>query len=260
MGLKRHIPNLLTAGNLFCGVLGIVAMNESSDADFKVLAVMMLMFIAMILDFLDGFVARLLKVQGPFGAQLDSLADVVTFGVLPGILVVEMLGQKAEKFDFAGDINLPFVGLLLPVFAALRLAKFNIDTRQTTGFLGVPTPTMAMFFLSLFVIDSGAFDGYFTKCGGLTGFDINRPFCILVHPYSIAFLTLLFCALMVIEIPLLGMKFKSFGFRENMMRYLLVASALFLIFLIQIKAIPVIILLYFLFSFIHFRFLVKQDA
>ena len=155
--IKRLIPNLLTAGNLVGGILAIIfALTGRIDlAPWCI-------FASAIFDFLDGFAARLLKVQNELGKQLDSLADMVTFGVAPGVIVLLMLNYEIvgidDKFfsvfgvNFVFDENpypIHFIALLIPVFALFRLAKFNLDTRQTSSFIGLPTPAMTLFFAAI---------------------------------------------------------------------------------------------------------------
>ncbi len=146
--LKKHIPNALTCGNLLCGCAGIAAVllrNELVLASY-------LIGLAAVLDFLDGFIARLLKAYSPIGKDLDSLADMVTFGVLPGVIVFKLLSNYLN-FDPATDLGtailLPHAAFIIPVFSALRLAKFNIDTRQTDSFIGVPTPANTLLIASI---------------------------------------------------------------------------------------------------------------
>jgi len=141
--MKHHIPNILTLGNLFCGCVGIVfVLNGFLFSGFW------LMLIAAVLDFLDGFVARLLNVSGELGAQLDSLADAVTFGVLPSIIMYSLLLHQTD------NIYLPFVAFLIALMSVYRLAKFNIDTEQAEHFKGLPTPINAIFIASFGVIEN----------------------------------------------------------------------------------------------------------
>src|ERR1041384_8863559 len=142
MFLLRHLPNALTCCNLLCGVFGIVILMDSSHnhefLDFCNL-IPWLVWAACVFDFLDGFAARMLKVSSPIGKELDSLADMVTFGVLPALYI---LHYYSDPDALSGGLSL--ISLSLIVFSALRLAKFNIDTRQTDGFIGVPTPANAL--------------------------------------------------------------------------------------------------------------------
>ena len=139
----KHIPNSITCCNLLSGCISIVLLCNGFVA-----AAGIMIFIAAVFDFLDGFAARLLKAYSPLGAQLDSLSDVVSFGVAPSFIMYYYLNQVV-KMDIGGVNVAPFAAFFLAVFAALRLAKFNIDDRQTTSFIGLPTPAMGIFVASL---------------------------------------------------------------------------------------------------------------
>ena len=145
--IKRHIPNALTCGNLICGVFGILQVFEGNLETASIL-----IGIALVCDWLDGFVARLLHVSSPIGKELDSLADMVTFGVLPAFMLLKLI----ENSCVSGTCTVglfgfykPYIALALAVFSALRLAKFNVDTRQSESFIGVPTPANGMVVASL---------------------------------------------------------------------------------------------------------------
>ena len=137
MNIKKHIPNALTCGNLLSGCIGIV---YAFNGELKMVAFFVL--ISGVLDFFDGFAARLLNVKSEIGKELDSLADVISFGFLPGVLIFQML----QNLQFG---NWSYIGFLITIFSALRLAKFNIDTRQTQDFIGLNTPTNTFFIISL---------------------------------------------------------------------------------------------------------------
>lgn len=182
-----------------------------------------------IMDFFDGFVARLLKVSGELGKQLDSLADVVSFGVAPG-------------FIFHG-LAQPYVGewaqysfLFIPVFSAIRLAKFNIDTRQSDSFIGVPTPANAMFIASLPLITLN--DTYGLSSG------IENGWFLLLFPLLSAYL-------LVAELPLLALKFKNFGWKGNEARFILIAACVLSVLLFTFAGIAISIVLYIIISVIH---------
>ncbi len=215
MKLLRHLPNAMTCGNLLCGCLGIVlAMRGHLDT------AAWLILLAGVLDFGDGFVARLVKVSGPFGKELDSLADVVTFGVLPSVIVFQLMW-----FQNLGVIA--YSAFLIAILSALRLAKFNIDTRQSDQFIGVPTPANT-FLIAAFPL----MERYQPQFDSLWKNDIVMGALVA------------FSLLMVTEIPLLALKFKSFRWADNRTKFsFLLASALLLLFL-QFAAIPLIIVLY----------------
>lgn len=223
----------MTCGNLLCGCLGILQTMQGSLATAA-----WLILLAMVLDFGDGFVARLVSAQSPIGKELDSLADMVTFGALPALMMFELLGGQRTTDGSAQTSWIPYLALSLAVFSALRLAKFNIDTRQSDSFIGVPTPANALVIASLpLMADAPAFLGF-----EMQSLFLNRPFWIGY--------TLLMSYLMVAELPLFALKFKSFGWQANRIKYIfLLLSALLLLFL-QFAAVPLVIFLYILFSLI----------
>ena len=139
----KHIPNSITCCNLLSGCISIALMCNG-----YAIAAGVMIFIAAVFDFCDGFAARLLKAYSPLGAQLDSLSDVISFGVAPSFIIYHYLNQVVS-LDIMGFNIFPFMAFFLAVFAALRLAKFNIDDRQTTSFIGLPTPAMGIFVAAL---------------------------------------------------------------------------------------------------------------
>jgi len=183
-----------------------------------------LMMAAAVFDFFDGFAARLLKVSSGLGKQLDSLADMVTFGVVPGMLVFFMLKEITDSASY-----LPYVAFMIPVFSALRLAKFNIDERQNEGFLGLPTPANALFFASLAIFNE---------------VDGDLQFHFLNNAYVLAAIVLAFCFLMISELPLMALKFKGFGWQGNQIKYIFLLACVLLISAFFIQAMPFIIFLY----------------
>lgn len=190
--------------------------------------------IAAVLDFFDGFVARWLKAYSAIGKELDSLADCVTFGVLPGMIIFSLM-RKSMSGDGYGLIEfvvLPYMAFIISVFSALRLAKFNVDTRQTTSFIGVPTPANAMLIASFPLI----LDQYLPSAG------------IILNLYFLIGLTLIMSYLLVAEIPLFALKFKNYSFAANKTQYIFLFLSLVLIFALQFIAIPFIILLYIVLS------------
>jgi CDP-diacylglycerol--serine O-phosphatidyltransferase len=252
MNIKKHIPNAITCGNLLCGCFGI----ESSFEGHLDLAFYFIIAAA-ILDFFDGFAARMLKVSSPIGKDLDSLADMVTFGVLPGFIMLQMLLFGSQ---IPGNSVFPeffFVAFIIPVFSALRLAKFNNDTRQTDSFIGVPTPANTLLISSIGYILFGNFSyqsGY--------GSEINLPSInsswfnmhLLNHPYFLGLVAVLTSFLLVAELPLFALKFKNFGWADNRLRYIFLIIAAVLLILFQVVAVPFIILLYILLSVINNTF------
>jgi len=229
MSLLRHLPNAITCGNLLGGCAGILfcfqAVPDLAWAAYMIYA-------AAILDFFDGFVARLLKVSSPIGKELDSLADVVSFGVLPGFIVYQLL-------QAAGQPYLPFLALIIPVCSALRLAKFNVDTRQSDSFIGVPTPANALLISALPLM--GAFPNNLLAQWLLP---------LAQQPWIVAGLAVVMSLLLVSELPLLALKFKGFAWEKHKFQYILMASAAVLFLAFNFAAIPVIIALYIILSVI----------
>ncbi len=239
MNIKKHIPNTITCGNLLCGCLAIVSAFEGNlvwSAYY--------VGIAAVLDFFDGFTARLLNVHSEIGKQLDSLADMVTFGVVPGIVMYQLLSFKAATSEtpiVEGSIVnlLPYVAFLIPIFSAIRLAKFNIDTRQTTSFIGVPTPANALLICSIPLILA-----FQPMIGSINVSTILSSSTLII-------LTVLMSLLLVAELPLFALKFKNFGWADNKIRYSFLVISLILLFVFKFIAIPFIIFLYILLSVVN---------
>jgi CDP-diacylglycerol--serine O-phosphatidyltransferase len=208
--MKKHIPNFITCLNLFTGcVAAVYAFNgELETAAYLVL-------LAAAFDFMDGLAARALKAYSEVGKQLDSLADMVSFGFIPGLFVFKMLPAEYA-----------YVGFIITVFSAIRLAKFNIDTRQSENFIGLATPANTLFFISL-------------------------PFLpMTINPILLVVLSIGFSLMLVSEIPLFSLKFKSMDFNLNIHRYLLIILSLILIIFFKFAAVPMIIVIYILLSII----------
>jgi CDP-diacylglycerol--serine O-phosphatidyltransferase len=234
--MKKHIPNMLTLLNLLCGCLAIISTFHKS---FELTAILLMM--AAVFDFFDGFAARLLGVHSELGKQLDSLADMVTFGVVPGFvmyqLIIYAIGSGAAYLGPDEPVwYLAYAGMLIPLFSAYRLAKFNIDTRQSDQFIGLPTPANALLisFLPLLMIPEG-----------------NAIAEILLKPYVLITLCAIQSYLMVAELPMIALKFKSFGWKGNEWRYLLLLLSAVVVLLIKQKAVPFIIILYVVLSLIQ---------
>ncbi|MDB0038439.1 CDP-alcohol phosphatidyltransferase family protein [Polaribacter sp.] len=225
--MKKHIPNLITLGNLYCGTIAtIFAVQEN----FELAALFVVLGI--VFDFFDGFAARLLNVSGELGKQLDSLADMVTSGVVPGIIMYHLLDNASS-----GAPALKYFGLLLTLGACYRLAKFNIDTRQSDSFIGLPTPAMSLFIISLPLIQE-----YTT---------IEFVQYLISNHYFLLVITLLLTYLMNAELPLFSLKFKNYNFKNNVVKYLFLIASLTLLLLVKYIAIPLVILLYVVLSMIH---------
>jgi CDP-diacylglycerol--serine O-phosphatidyltransferase len=239
--MKKHIPNLITLGNLFCGTIATIL---AVQGDF--VAAGLFVVIGIIFDFFDGFAARLLNVSGELGKQLDSLADMVTSGVVPGIIMFNLLYQSSFKnldiqYIDAGvlpiitsgeDIfsGISYIGLLLTLGACYRLAKFNIDTRQSESFIGLPTPAMSLFVISLPLIQE------YSTIVWMQSLVSNNYFLMLT--------TFLLTYLMNAEIPLFSLKFKEYTFKNNFVKYFFLSISLLLILTLNFSSIPIIIILY----------------
>lgn len=223
--IRRNIPNALTCGNLLCGCVGVVEAFHNN-----LLLSCLLIGVALIFDFLDGFLARLLKVSSAIGKDLDSLADMVTFGLLPSIIVYQLLMQSIP--DLFG-IWKAYPAFIMAIFSAIRLAKFNNDPRQSDSFIGVPTPANAMLVASLPLIVH--FEGGFWKE-------------IIVNTNHLLILTVVMSYLLVMEMPLIALKFKNFGWKGNGARFVLIASTVLLLATLKILAIPAILVIYILLS------------
>ncbi len=222
--MKKHIPNAITTFNLFAGCVGVVfaLRGEVEWAAYCVVA-------SGIFDFFDGMAARALGVSSPIGKELDSLADVVSFGVLPSAVFYHLLQVAVPD-----NLWLPYFGFIVAVFSALRLAKFNIDTRQTVDFMGLNTPTNAFFVVSLPFV--------------------GAHFPTLVYsPYFLIACILLTSYLLVSEIRLFSLKFESLSWEANREKFILIILGVVLIGLFKFAAIPIILVLYFVFSFIYFK-------
>lgn len=200
--MKKHIPNLITFANLFAGS---IACLYAFQADF--LWAFIFMFIGIFFDFFDGMAARMLDVKSELGLQLDSLADMVTSGLVPGIVMFHLIGQSinpdfsAYNFDFASVDVVALFGFVITLGSAYRLAKFNIDTRQTDAFIGLPTPANAIFITSL-------------------ALSIDR-LTFLHNPYILCGISLLSYYILNAEIKLIALKFKNMNFKANWYRFCL---------------------------------------
>lgn len=238
--MKKYIPNTLTLLNLFCGSIAVIfAVNNNF------VAASFFVFLGIFCDFFDGFFARKFNVQGPLGVQLDSLADMVTSGVVPGIIMFKLLSLSINKpaviflhdeWNSVFHLNgiplsvIPLMGLFITLASAYRLAKFNIDEDQQSYFKGLPTPANTLLIISLPLIIE------FQNSDLMNTIILNKWFLIT--------LTLLSSYLLNSNIKLFALKFKEWGFKANASRYIFIMSCVILLILFQFAAIPVIILLY----------------
>ena len=218
------IPNLLTLSNLMCGTFAALAAVVYDNLVWAFWFVIL----AAVFDFFDGFAARLLRQSSPIGVQLDSLADMISFGFVPAAVLYAMttrtMGEEQTLLRYAYAV----ASFLLAAFSALRLAKFNIDDSQHEEFCGLPTPANALFFTSLGLISAR------------TGFDFGGEWLICIMPVM--------AWLLISPVRMFSLKFKGFGWRGNEIRYLFLALCVALIAILQLYSIPTIILLYILVS------------
>ncbi|MBN2175815.1 MAG: CDP-diacylglycerol--serine O-phosphatidyltransferase [Bacteroidales bacterium] len=237
--MKKYIPNTITLLNLLSGSIGIV---YAINGELRVAS--WLVGLAAIFDFLDGFAARLLNVKSEIGKELDSLADVISFGLLPGTIIYSMLwlNPGTPQITISDNNIFPFIGLLIPVFSAIRLAKFNIDQRQTYFFLGLPTPANGLLIASFPLI--------LIQNSNLIGTDLVFYKSLINSSYFLISLVVLLCWLLISEIPLMSLKFKTMQWKGNELRYTFVGTLLILLILLNVAAVPLIVLLYILLSLI----------
>ena len=217
--MTRHLPNLLTCCNLLTGTAGIVYLLQEPG----LIPSAWFVWIALGFDFLDGFTARVLKVSSPIGKELDSLADVISFGLLPSVLVYTLLKEQTDS------IYLPWIAFVIVVFSALRLAKFNIDDTQTNSFRGLPTPANALFITGLPFLAGG-------------------PGAFLLNPYVLVAVAVVFSLLLVSRVELFALKFRNLTWKHNQVQFVFLIISVVLIALFRFAAVPLIILLYILLS------------
>ena len=247
MQIKKHIPNAITLLNLASGLLAIIAIFKGYYDEAFLFVCLGIFF-----DFWDGFFARKFKVSGELGLQLDSLADVVTSGVVPGLMIFKLLQDiqeddtsiyyLTEDFYYMGFV--PYLGFVITLASAYRLAKFNIDTRQTDSFIGLPTPANALFIMSIPMIQ---FDGTHEWL-------VNALF----NPFVLLIISLVSAYMLNAEIPLFSLKIKDFSWDKNKLQVFFLAIAATLLLLLGFTALPIIILLYVVLSVVNNTFLVKN--
>ena len=220
--ITKNIPNSITCCNLICGCIATAFAFEGNQK-------MALLFIILgaVFDFFDGMTARLLHVSSPIGKELDSLADDVTFGVAPATMVFTLLHQipYSDAPSFLFNV-MPYTAFLIAAFSALRLAKFNLDERQATSFIGLPTPANALFWGSL-IVGGGSRISHF-------------PYAIVL----VMALIVLSCWMLVAEIPLFALKFKQWGWQGNEVKYIFILSCIPILAIMGISGIAVIIAWY----------------
>jgi len=231
MNIKKHIPNTITCCNLLCGCLAIV---QTFNGNLVWAAY--LVGLAAIFDFFDGFVARLLHVSSSIGKDLDSLADMVTFGVVPGFLIFQLLRTSIEIYNQNNvpiSSNIAFIAFIIPILSAIRLAIFNNDTRQTESFIGLPTPANAILISAIPLI-----------------LEYNN-FEFILNPLFLCILSIVLSILLISEIPLFALKFKHFKWKDNEIRYVFLGLSFVLLISLQFLGIPLIIIMYIVLSVLN---------
>ncbi|GAB3711686.1 CDP-alcohol phosphatidyltransferase family protein [Flavobacterium koreense] len=232
MNIKKHIPNILTLLNLLCGCIAIVFVSKLRfDLAFYFVC------LGIFFDFFDGFFARKFGVAGPLGVQLDSLADMVTSGVVPGYVMCQMLSFDGSFMQITNDLSffqVSFLGFIITLGACYRLANFNIDTRQSDSFIGLPTPANALFIMSLPLV--------IEECHFLTLSELLNIKWVLLA------ITMISAYVMNAEIPLFSLKIKNFSFQKYKLQIGFLVLSIVMIATLQYLAIPLIIMTYVLLS------------
>ena len=247
MQIKKHIPNTITLLNLASGLLAVIAVFKGYYDEAFIFVCLGIFF-----DFWDGFLARKFKVSGELGLQLDSLADVVTSGVVPGLMMFKLFQDiqeddtskyfLTEEFYYMGFV--PYLGFIITLASAYRLAKFNIDTRQTDSFIGLPTPANALLIMSIPMIQYAGTHEWLVEA--------------LYNPFILLAITVLSAYMLNAEIPLFSLKMKDFSWDKNKLQVIFLVLSVVLLFLIGFTALPVIILLYVALSVINNTVLAKK--
>jgi CDP-diacylglycerol--serine O-phosphatidyltransferase len=242
MNIKAQIPNLFTMLNLFCGCVAVVMV-----ADYKFELAFYFVCLGIFFDFFDGFFARKFGVAGPLGVQLDSLADMVTSGVVPGFVMYRLMAFSKEFMlvtvgdGFFDYYKLYFLGFIITLGACYRLAKFNIDERQSDSFIGLPTPANALFITSLPLV--------------IAAYQNNQLLVeILMNKSFLVAITILSAYVMNAEIPLFSLKIKDFSFAKYKLQIFFLTVSVLLLILLQIVAVPLIIIIYVLLSILDNQF------
>ena len=230
--ITRNIPNSITSCNLFCGC---IASYMAFGGDFRM--AMLFIVLGAVFDFFDGMTARLLKVSSPIGKELDSLADNITFGLAPSAIVFSLF-KEVSMPDFLSGISeyVPYCAFIISVFSALRLAKFNLDERQTSSFIGMPTPANALFWSSLAI-----------------SLHENDGFMQVFNALYLLLLVVVMSLLLVSELPMFALKFKNLSFQSNKIRYIFLLVSVLLLVFWGITGLAAVILWYILLSVITYK-------
>lgn len=237
MNIKKHIPNSITLLNLLCGCIAMVFVSNS---DFEM--AFYFVCLGIFLDFFDGFFARLLKVSGPLGLQLDSLADMVTSGLVPGYVMFFLLSNS--QHEISASPILPYLGFIITMGSCYRLAVFNIDTRQTNSFIGLPTPANALFILSLPLV--------------LKYSDSLFILEVLTNQWVLLAITLFSAYILNAEIPLFSLKVKKFSLKHNALQIVFLSFSFLLLLFFQYAGIPLVIISYVLLSIVSNKYLLDE--
>lgn len=233
MNIKKHIPNAITLLNLFCGCIAMVFV---SNQDFEM--AFFFVFLGIFFDFFDGFFARLFKVTGELGLQLDSLADMVTSGVVPGYVMYYLLVNSQHEISTCPYI--PFLGFIITLGSCYRLAFFNIDTRQTDSFIGLPTPANSLFMLSLPLVIKYS--------------DSFAAFEMLTSQWVLLLITAFSAYILNAEIPLFALKIKKFTLKDNLLQIGFLTLSVLLLVFFQYAGVSLVIIAYVLLSILNNRF------
>lgn len=236
--VQKNLANAFTLGNLLSGSIGIIHLLKGN---YEVTAICIV--ISLVLDFLDGFVARAMKTDSNLGAQLDSLADMVTFGLLPGITMYKALEPFGyQLFNFTMPFEISYFGLFIALFSCLRLAIFNLDEEQTYYFKGLNTPSNTILIFGLYFAyqETSAFQFLFS----------NEILIILLIIFS--------SWLLISPIKMIAFKFKSMKLKDNVPKIVLLMGALILLLIFRIKGIPLIIIYYMLISILFQKSLTNK--
>lgn len=228
----RNIPNSITSCNLFCGC---IASYMAFQGNYR--NAMLFIVLGAVFDFFDGMSARLLKVSSPIGKELDSLADNITFGLAPSAIVFSLF-KEINIPEFASYISeyIPYCAFLISVFSALRLAKFNLDERQTSSFIGMPTPANALFWSSLAI-----------------SINENSAISQVFNALYLLLLVILMSLLLVSELPMFSLKFKNLSWKSNSIKYIFLVTSLILLVLFKLNGLAIVILWYIILSAITYK-------